>query len=41
MRVTIELDQHDLEDVIELVKRLTEALEEVEALLQDTGDPDE
>ena len=41
MRVTLELDQHELEEIILLVQRLTEALEEVERFLEDTGDIDE
>lgn len=41
MRVTLELDQHELEEIILLVQRLTEVLEEVERFLEDTGDIDE
>jgi|DEB0MinimDraft_4_1074332.scaffolds.fasta_scaffold07906_2 hypothetical protein len=41
MRVTLELDQHELEEIILLVQRLTEALEKIERFLEDTGDIDE
>ena len=41
MKVRLELDQNELEEILQLVKRLTEALEEVENILQDIGEPDE
>jgi hypothetical protein len=41
MRVTLELDDHELEEIIQLVKRLTDTLERLEELLdedvQETG----
>jgi len=41
MKVRVELDQHELEEIILLVQRLTEALEKIERFLEDTGDIDE
>ena len=41
MKVTLELDEHELEEIIQLVKRLTDTLERLEELLdedvQETG----
>lgn len=41
MKVTLELDDHELEEIIQLVKRLTDTLERLEELLdedvQETG----
>ena len=41
MKVRLELDQHELEEIIQLVKRLTDTLERLEELLdedvQETG----
>jgi len=35
MRVRLELDEHELEEIIQLVKRLTDTLERLEELLDD------
>ena len=35
MKVRLELDQHELEEIIQLVKRLTDTLERLEELLDD------
>jgi hypothetical protein len=41
MKATFELDEHELEEIIQLVKRLTDTLERLEELLdedvQETG----
>jgi hypothetical protein len=41
MRATFELNEHELEEIIQLVKRLTDTLERLEELLdedvQETG----
>ena len=41
MKVTLELDEHELEEILQLVKRLTDTLERLEELLdedvQETG----
>ena len=35
MRATFELNEHELEEIIQLVKRLTDTLERLEELLDD------
>lgn len=35
MRVRLELDEHELEEIIQLVKRLTDTLERLEELLDE------
>ena len=35
MKVRLELDQNELEEIIQLVKRLTDTLERLEELLDD------
>ena len=41
MKVTLELDEHELEEILQLVRRLTDTLERLEELLdedvQETG----
>ena len=35
MKATFELDEHELEEIIRLVKRLTDTLERLEELLEE------
>tara|TARA_Y100001938_G_C8075178_1_gene425596 strand:- start:1916 stop:2041 length:126 start_codon:yes stop_codon:yes gene_type:complete len=35
MKVRLDLEQHELEEILQLVKKLTDALERVEDMLQD------
>lgn len=41
MKVRLELDEHELEEIINLVKRLTDTLEQLEELLleEDVQEP--
>jgi len=35
MKVTLELDEHELEEILQLVRRLTDTLEKLEEILEE------